>query len=725
MPSRPQRQSTPELRLSWAGGTAVGAAVAIPWCVLEVLLRPAPALSSWLTAVCLGGCAGGLLGLAFSRVRTRLWLAFSLCAPAPLLGGSHLHWAVRRAWELAIAASPERTFAQIEAMVWVVVTLFSVGAASSAYIGLGGRTSSVLWRALGSASALVGGFVVGVQTFAVEGIDSATAIVLVALAAPFFLVIAGIWHRVIAAGLVVASGLGLHLLPVRYVELQAVMAGCALGASLLLARLATRRWTLLRAERRGATLLAGALVLSFGAVAHLLIASYPSAWRTSAGRGTLSVLVRTGHFLTDVDRDEHGGVFAQSDCRAFSPDVNPAAHEKPGNGIDDNCVAGDAVGDAEQWVRRAEQVNEPPPPFRGDVVLYTVDALRFDDAFGPSAPEFRAVAAEGIVFSRAYSTSTFTSQSLLALLVAMLPTSMDMVWENRLNGYPAEPPGGLAVMLRSQGFDTGFAGGQQKADRSIGRRGAMYFQPSVFGHGFRVAHLVHRKASAPEVFRAARRAWDALDDGKPRLLWVHDSSLHEAPANRTDYLSAVAASSQAFGSLRAHIGPEAIWVLSSDHGEEFHEHGGLKHARTLYDEVVRVPLVVAIPGREHRVVERTSTTRSLMPSLVTMLAPNLAPPGRGPYLCLGPSECRDMPAPMALELQDVHLHGLVLGRRKILRDLDRGLLLAFDLDADPTEQRPLWPVPHDLEAALVGWEEHAFGAQTRAFFWPYAAESPQ
>lgn len=43
---------------------------------------------------------------------------------------------------------------------------------------------------------------------------------------------------------------------------------------------------------------------------------------------------------------------------------------------------------------------------------------------------------------------------------------------------------------------------------------------------------------------------------------------------------------------------QTVVVLWSDHGEEFHEHGGFWHGQTLYDEQVHVPLVITLPGAE-------------------------------------------------------------------------------------------------------------------------------
>lgn len=65
-------------------------------------------------------------------------------------------------------------------------------------------------------------------------------------------------------------------------------------------------------------------------------------------------------------------------------------------------------------------------------------------------------------------------------------------------------------------------------------------------------------------------------------------------------------------------GPTVL-IVTSDHGEEFMEHGGLNHGRHLYDEVIRVPLVIGgadIPGR--RVVGQVEGL-DLHPTVLTLL----------------------------------------------------------------------------------------------------------
>ena len=76
---------------------------------------------------------------------------------------------------------------------------------------------------------------------------------------------------------------------------------------------------------------------------------------------------------------------------------------------------------------------------------------------------------------------------------------------------------------------------------------------------------------------------------------------------------------------------------------------------------------------------------------------------------------------MALELADIHLHALVLGHAKIIHDLTRQTFTAFDLARDPGEQKPLDPLPPELKAELLAWEDNLYGATDPSYVWPYAA----
>ena len=61
---------------------------------------------------------------------------------------------------------------------------------------------------------------------------------------------------------------------------------------------------------------------------------------------------------------------------------------------------------------------------------------------------------------------------------------------------------------------------------------------------------------------------------------------------------------------------DALILFTSDHGEEFHEHGWVGwHSHTLYDELLRVPLVVKLPG--NRAAARRIAHQVRLTDLVT------------------------------------------------------------------------------------------------------------
>ena len=137
---------------------------------------------------------------------------------------------------------------------------------------------------------------------------------------------------------------------------------------------------------------------------------------------------------------------------------------------------------------------------------------------------------------------------------------------------------------------------------------------------------------------------------------------------------------------------------------------------------MHVPLILSGPPVRPGRVDAVTSLRAIMPTLAAMVSPGLAPPGQGPYLCLSGAPCRDMPVPLGLELPDRHLHGLLLGHRKIIHDLDRDQHWFFDLDSDPKELRPIYPLPPDLLGDLEQWEEIVYGIRDPCTLWPYCTK---
>ncbi len=69
-----------------------------------------------------------------------------------------------------------------------------------------------------------------------------------------------------------------------------------------------------------------------------------------------------------------------------------------------------------------------------------------------------------------------------------------------------------------------------------------------------------------------------------------------------------------------------IFVLTSDHGTEFHEHGRFDHGFSLYDELIHVPLVIRLPGvKGGKVVTDQVSSLDVMPTILDLLDVKLSP----------------------------------------------------------------------------------------------------
>jgi arylsulfatase A-like enzyme len=96
-----------------------------------------------------------------------------------------------------------------------------------------------------------------------------------------------------------------------------------------------------------------------------------------------------------------------------------------------------------------------------------------------------------------------------------------------------------------------------------------------------------------------------------RLSEVYDGELRyvdEAVGQLCDWLK------------QAGLYEQTLIVLTADHGQEFHEHGGWWHGKTLYDEQIHVPLVVKLPGGKQAgsVDRRMVRTIDITPSILTL-----------------------------------------------------------------------------------------------------------
>ena len=162
-------------------------------------------------------------------------------------------------------------------------------------------------------------------------------------------------------------------------------------------------------------------------------------------------------------------------------------------------------------------------------------------------------------------------------------------------------------------------------------------------------------------------------------------------------------------------------IITSDHGEEFMEHGSLDHGRHLYDETIHVPLVLhgpgIRPGRSNELVQGTD----LYPTIAALLgfAPSGSLPGQDLRETLAPrpvvSETR---WGFAGDGTKTRLEALREPGWKLIRSPLVGSHELYDLDDDPGEQHDrAASAPAEMSRmteALSRWRESAAPPPTSA-----------
>jgi hypothetical protein len=149
---------------------------------------------------------------------------------------------------------------------------------------------------------------------------------------------------------------------------------------------------------------------------------------------------------------------------------------------------------------------------------------------------------------------------------------------------------------------------------------------------------------------------------------------------------------------RAGLSDSTLFIVTSDHGEEFGDHGGLGHGRTHYRELLHVPLIMAGPGvAPHGVVQSPVRLIDVLPTVLDLVAekPDVALDGttlrdslRHPGQTLEPRELYaegilpDRPDPYLLR-------SLQCGDEKLILDFSRRKKLLFDSRTDRAEQHDL------------------------------------
>ncbi|RMG94908.1 MAG: hypothetical protein D6705_14930, partial [Deltaproteobacteria bacterium] len=454
------------------------------------------------------------------------------------------------------------------------------------------------------------------------------------------------------------------------------------------------------------------------APAHRAVAAEADPW--------LGVVWRYGQRIADQDGDGAAVAFGGRDCAPWDPYVAPGRFEIAGNGRDDDCLRGDrSPGD--RPVRHAE----PHPPAMGaarSVLVIVVDALRPDRmgiyGYGrPTTPNVDRIFGQGAVFERAYAPGASTRDSVAAILTGRAVPETAFHYDDAVVLDPANLT--LPRIAARAGFET-FAVVPFVALNMLG-------SPDL-GFAAEVVYDDQRRVTAPQVVRAVEARLAAVGQ-RPFFGWVHLYEPHEpyvrhrryGRVSSDPYDQEVAAADAAVGRIVAALerngrDRDTLVVLFGDHGEAFGEHGHRFHNAGVYEEDVRVPLLLAGPGVPGRRVTAPVSVAGLARLVVDVLG--WTDPGTFTEGGLGPAlagTARDEPVLVAARtgLAGEWL-GWIRGEAKVHFDRAFEQVRVFDLAADPAERVDLaLKAPGRAAAwtdAAMATYDHRIAAATTAWF---------
>ena len=253
------------------------------------------------------------------------------------------------------------------------------------------------------------------------------------------------------------------------------------------------------------------------------------------------------------------------------------------------------------------------------------------------------------------------------------------------------------------------------------REGKYFLLLHYFDPHFAYQH--HEEFSRSDWYQGNLKPGQAIEDLRKKS--------SEFDRNDIDYLEDLYAEEVSFtdsqiGRLLRHFDLEdrsqkTLIVLTSDHGEEFLTHGWLGHTRTLYDGMIRIPLIFWLPGALPP--RRVQSTVSLVDVLPTLLSFSRLPMPQMLFdglslkraIMTGDSVAREqlyaevsfLPPAGGNEDKQALSTALIGPQLKVIHDLRSDIWKAFNVVEDPMELTDLWgdgTAWEEMQLQLLAWE---------------------
>jgi len=334
-------------------------------------------------------------------------------------------------------------------------------------------------------------------------------------------------------------------------------------------------------------------------------------------------------------------------------------------------------------------------------IFICVDTLRADHlgVYGydrNTSPNIDKFAKESMVFERAYSHSPWTMPSVASMFTSLHPKNHGIkTWLNPLqrrfltlgehfkaNGFRTEGYASHVTFIHKYGFDQGFDVWNTEVLDKPGKHKKKHVSKELTDLAI---NALDRPIEQP--FFMFLHYFDPHNDYVPHK----DFRFGKRPVDLYD--GEIAYTDHHIGRLfkylrKTGLMEKTVILFIADHGEEFRDHGGTRHSKTLYEEVLKIPLVIRVPGFDSGRNKTVVSEMDVAPTLCNLAKIPIPSQFKGKAIsydskAFNPTTNRII---IGETYRSADKRGVLDGFWKFIHDREKGRFELYNLENDPKEK---------------------------------------